>query len=89
MAGNYPSLAPLGDTPRNVSRAINYLLGLNTVTEDTAANIASATAAINTVGKFAGKQVWDSTNNRMMRAAGKLASDVWWVIDGSASITPV
>jgi len=85
---NYPSLAPLGDTPRNIARAVNYLLGLTAIASDTAANIASKTATVNTVGKYAGRQVWDTTNNRMMRANGKLATDVWWVLDGSASVTP-
>lgn len=55
----------------------------------TAANIADMTAAINTQDKVAGKLIWDSDNNRMMRADGAGATDVWWVVDGSASVTPV
>lgn len=57
--------------------------------EVSAANIAAIGNAINTAGKFQGKLVWDTTNNRMMRAAGSTAGSVWWVIDGSASVTPV
>jgi hypothetical protein len=56
---------------------------------DTAANIASLTATINTTNKFTGKQVWDSTNNRMVRASGATAASAWYVVDGSASVTPV
>lgn len=56
--------------------------------EVAAADIAAVGNAINTAGKFTGKLVWDSTNNRMMRASGSSAASVWWVIDGSASVTP-
>jgi hypothetical protein len=50
--------------------------------------IAAVGNAINTTGKYAGRQVWDTTNNRMMRARGTAAADPWDVIDGSASVTP-
>jgi hypothetical protein len=56
---------------------------------ETAANIVSISAAINTTNKYEGKLIWDSTNNRMMRAAGSGANAVWWVVDGSTSVTPV
>ena len=55
---------------------------------DTAANIASVAASINTAGKFVGRLVWDSTNNRMLRASGTAAADPWHVVDGSATVTP-
>lgn len=58
------------------------------VPTETAANIAAVGNAINTVGKYTGKQVWDTTNNRMMRARGAFAASSWDVIDGSASVTP-
>jgi hypothetical protein len=54
----------------------------------TATDIASATATINTVGKYAGLMVWDTSNNRMLRASGGTAVAPWAVIDGSAQITP-
>jgi hypothetical protein len=53
-----------------------------------AANIAAIANAVNTTGKFTGKLVWDSTNNRLMRARGAADNSVWDVIDGSASVTP-
>lgn len=55
----------------------------------TAANIASAAATINTTGKYAGLYVWDTTNKRLLRAAGSLATDEWAVVDGSAQVVPV
>lgn len=55
----------------------------------TAVNIASAAAAINTVGKYAGLYVWDTTNKRLLRAAGALPTDEWAVVDGSAQVVPV
>jgi len=56
--------------------------------EVAAADIAAVANAINTTGKFQGKLVWDSTNNRMMRASGSSAASAWYVIDGSTSVTP-
>lgn len=55
----------------------------------TAAALLDKTQPINTTGKVNGLIVWDSTNNRLMRSSGTLDTDTWWVIDGSASITPV
>lgn len=54
----------------------------------TATDIASITAAINTTGKYAGLMVWDTTNKRLMRAAGNTAGSEWAVVDGSAQVTP-
>lgn len=54
----------------------------------TAANIASAVSTVNTVNKYAGLYVWDSTNNRLMRSNGSLATSPWYVVDGSTSVTP-
>ena len=34
------------------------------------------------------KIITDTTNNRLMRAVGGGATDAWWVVDGSASVTP-
>jgi hypothetical protein len=60
----------------------------NLFPEATAAQIASVVAAINTAGKFVGRLVWDTTNNRMLRASGTAAADPWYVVDGSATVTP-
>ena len=56
--------------------------------EDTAANIASVASAINTVGKYEGKQVWDVTSARMMRATGSTAASTWQSIGGGTTVTP-
>ena len=55
----------------------------------TAADIASATAAINTTGKYEGLMVWDTTNKRMLRSSGSTAVAEWAVVDGSAQVIPV
>jgi hypothetical protein len=54
----------------------------------TATQIANKTAAINTTDKYTGLMVWDTTNNRMLRAAGGTDVSAWYVIDGSATVTP-
>lgn len=55
---------------------------------DTAANIVSAVADINITGKYSGLFVWDTTNTRLLRASGSLATDTWIVVDGSVTVTP-
>ena len=54
----------------------------------TAANIASAAHAVNTVGKRPLKQVWDTTNHRLMVTEGSTATSPWYVADGSVTVTP-
>ena len=62
--------------------------GIINTQSETAANIASAASTINTTNKYAGLYIWDSTNNRLMRSSGSSAVSPWWVVDGSASVTP-
>lgn len=71
---------------------IIYSSSSNSVTviaTDTATNIASATASINTTDKYTGKRVWDTTNNRELRSSGSGTTSTWYVVDGSTSVTPV
>lgn len=56
--------------------------------EASAADIANIGASINTAGKFEGKLIWDSTNNRLYRASGVLTNDAWDATDASGSVTP-
>jgi hypothetical protein len=56
--------------------------------EYTAAQIANIAHAVNTTGKAKGVRVWDTTNNRELRASGSTAASAWYVLDGSASVTP-
>ena len=65
--------------------SIDGQIGIQT---ETAAQIASIGAGVNTSGKFLGKIVRDATNNRLMVARGPAAGDLWDVADGSASVTP-
>lgn len=54
----------------------------------TAAALGDKTNAINTTGKFAGKQVWDSTNNVPLWAKGSTDVSVWIDGAGTTVITP-
>ena len=62
--------------------------GSNATKSATAANIAAIGNAINTLNKVAGRQIYDTTNNRLMIASGANANSLWYVADGSASVTP-
>jgi hypothetical protein len=62
--------------------------GSNAIKSESAANIAAIGNAINTTNKVAGRQVFDTTNNRIMIASGANANSLWYVADGSASVTP-
>lgn len=55
---------------------------------ESAANLGAIGNAINTTGKFAGKQVWDSTNNVPLWAKGSTAGAVWIDGAGATIITP-
>jgi hypothetical protein len=56
--------------------------------KDTAANLGSIAAAINTTGKYEGKLCLDTTNHKLYVARAGTAADLWDLADGSASITP-
>lgn len=64
--------------------AANTVIG-----EETSENLASASHAINTTGKARGKFVWDSSNNRLLRATGATPTSPWvGVFTDAGSITP-
>lgn len=54
----------------------------------TSTEIASSSSDINQKNKYAGKIIFDSTNTRLMVAAGGAATSTWRVCDNSASVTP-
>jgi hypothetical protein len=56
---------------------------------DVAANIALASARVNTGGKSTGRQVWDTTNSRIMVATGPLPGDAWKSDGGATTVAPV
>lgn len=55
----------------------------------TGAQILSITDPVNTTNKYPGKTIYDSTNLRLMVAAGFSAGSSWRVCDNSATVTPV
>lgn len=54
-----------------------------------AADIAAIANAINTVGKAAGRMIWDITNTKIKVATGSAAADTWVDADGTNPVTPV
>ena len=56
--------------------------------EDTAANFALASAAVNTVGKYEGRPAYDITNDRPIWASGAAAAAPWKYADGTTAYTP-
>jgi len=54
----------------------------------TASTIANIAGAPNVTGKYPGKVVLDTTNNRLMATKGSAAGDAWYAADGSATVTP-
>lgn len=55
----------------------------------TTAVLSTATQGVNIGGKFAGRQVFNTTTNQTLYAAGPLATDVWVDSAGVTVITPV
>jgi hypothetical protein len=64
-------------------------LSVGSFPSTTAANLANKSNIFNTQAKFLGRGVWDTTNNRLMVASGSTDVSLWYVADGSASVTPV
>jgi len=54
----------------------------------TTAALGSATNAINTIGKQAGKCVVVLATGKIYTATGSLATSTWVVSDGSTAVTP-
>jgi hypothetical protein len=54
----------------------------------TTTGLTNATGSINTVGKFAGKQVFNNTNSLMYYALGSSATSAWKSFDSTNTITP-
>lgn len=86
------SALSLGDT---VTVVVNLLAAVATTTittatpEATAAQIADITHTTNTTSKTIGQLLWDTTNNRLLRASGAAPSSAWYVVGWNGSfITP-
>lgn len=55
----------------------------------TTVNLNSTSNAINTANKYLGREVYNTTISKFMKATGSLATDNWVSLDGSTIITPV
>lgn len=62
--------------------------GGGTIPTATATQLATASNAINTTAKTAGKLVWDTTNLQLVAASGSVSTDPWLPIVTSTQITP-
>jgi len=60
-----------------------------TPTADTQTNFTAIANSVNTINKYEGKQMWDSTNKKPVWASGSAASAVWVSSTGTTSHTPV
>ena len=88
---------PIGTGVSGLGTGVATALAVNVGTTGSAqlfitastANLTDISNAINTTGKFAGKQVWDSTANVPLWAAGATAGDVWIDGTGATVVTPV
>ena len=69
------------------TRMINTTVG-HTNRLVTATNIAAIGNSVNTADKVQGKQVWDSTNNKMKVATGSNTNSTWVDADGTNAVTP-
>ena len=82
---------PISTGVSGLGTGVATALGVNVGTTGSAqlfttgikADFESQAAAINTTGKFAGKQVWSTTDSKPVWAAGAAAGDVW--VDGTGA----
>ncbi|QYC50642.1 tailspike protein [Acinetobacter phage vB_Api_3043-K38] len=78
-------------------KSINYLthriLDVSGAVQDrvvskTTAQLQSATDAINTSVKYLGREVWNSTLSKFMKATGSSPTSTWVSTDGGTTLTP-
>ena len=88
---------PISTGVSGLGTGVATALGVNVGTTGSAqlfttgikADFESQAAAINTTGKFAGKQVWSTTDSKPVWAAGAAAGDVWVDSTGATVYAPV
>lgn len=85
----YQGAAGTEGTLRDLSRIVKHGSFWPGVTRTTQTLLRDKTNSVNVMGKYPGKQVWDTTNNRVVFAAAQTDVGVW--IDGVTSTvhTPV
>ncbi len=75
-------------TPRGTNTYTAGAFIIDGIARAAAASIADKTNAINTVNKYLGKKVYDTSNNRIMYAVGSVNTDAWFRADGLTSVVP-
>jgi hypothetical protein len=68
----------------NIDDALTNLIP----TDQTTGNLQSLVSTINTVGKYKGKQAFNTTAQHMVMALGPEDNDGWIAVDGSITYTP-
>lgn len=96
LLGGLPVTPPANGAMTFIGRGVNGCTEImrtfdkyTALSKATAAAIIAIGNAINITGKYEGKVVYDTDNHRLMRATGPAAGDGWYVVDGSALVTPV
>ena len=74
-----------------VNRRGMFVLGnrVHTNFSENQTNLRNRASAINTVEKYAGKQVWDATNLKPVYARGSLDNNAWVNADGTFAHMPI
>ena len=80
--------APSAGGPLGWRRVGSNWLPVSETATDTTTNIEDISNTVNTVGKFEGKQVFNTTTNKPVYAAGSAAADVWVDATGATAHTP-
>lgn len=95
IAGLYSSIATItltssgSGTIQQLSYSPDWVSVATDAITETSANLEDVAAAINTSGKFAGKQVFNVTTSKPVFAVGASAASVWADATGSTAHTPV
>ena len=72
------------------SLGANYIGGnVQATGSASSTNFEDKTSAVNTVGKYLGWMVWDTTSGKPVYANGALATSTWVFSDGTLAYTPV
>lgn len=62
---------------------------VNKTQSETTANLSNSTSTINTVDKYIGKFVFNSTDGLLYFSTGSTTTDVWRPTNGSSDIIPI
>jgi hypothetical protein len=85
----YQGETSLGKTEDDIAKIVRTGLFNPGITRETSKNLALKSAKVNFSNKYPGKQVWDTTYNRLVFSSGRENVDVWKDGVNSTAYTPV